>query len=120
MSKKRKIVERVPLLELACFMHKYKNLQAGLLQDNFSFLQNLQNFLIMKYLKQEVDVDLIVCMDECSPCGLYNWRYKYLTVSHNQKVMMLLTAMEKCPMDLFLLNKFYDSGLFVTRDKDIC
>ena len=30
----------------------------------------LQNFIITKYLKQEVDDDLTVCVDECSPCGL--------------------------------------------------
>ena len=39
-------------------MYKYKHL---------SFLQN---FIITKYLKQEVDDDLSICMDECSPCGL--------------------------------------------------
>ena len=52
-------------------MYKYKNLQAGQLpQEHLSFLQNLLNFIITKYLKQEVDDDLSVCVDERSPCGL--------------------------------------------------
>ena len=52
-------------------MFKYESLQAGQLQrEHFSFLQNLLNFIITKYLKQEVDDDLSVCVDEHSPCGL--------------------------------------------------
>ena len=52
-------------------MYKYKSLQAGQLpREHLSFLQNLLNFIITKYLKQEVDDDLSVCMDERSPCGL--------------------------------------------------
>ena len=31
----------------------------------------LAKFIITKYLKQEVDDDLTVCVDEHSPCGLY-------------------------------------------------
>ena len=51
-------------------MHKYNSLQEGQLpQENLSFLQNLQNFIITKYLKQEVDDNPSVCMDERSPCG---------------------------------------------------
>ena len=34
-----------------------------------SLLQNLLSFIITKYLKQEVDADLSVCVDEYSPCG---------------------------------------------------
>ena len=30
----------------------------------------LAKFIIAKYLKQEVNDDLNVCMDECRPCGL--------------------------------------------------
>ena len=30
----------------------------------------MQNFIITKYLKQQVDDDLSVSMDEHSPCGL--------------------------------------------------
>ena len=52
-------------------MYKYKSLQTGQLpQEHLSFLQNLLNFIITKYLKQEVDDDLIVCVDEGSPCCL--------------------------------------------------
>ena len=36
----------------------------------FFFMQNLLNFFITKYLKQEVDDDLNVSMDEHSPNGL--------------------------------------------------
>ena len=34
-----------------------------------SLLQNLLSFIITKYLKQEVNADLSVCVDEYSPCG---------------------------------------------------
>ena len=52
-------------------MYKYKSLQEGQLpRDYLSFLQNLLNFIITKYLTQEVDDDLSVCMDERSLCGL--------------------------------------------------
>ena len=37
---KKKLVERLPLLYLACFMYKYKSLQAGQLpQEHLPFLQ---------------------------------------------------------------------------------
>ena len=52
-------------------MYKYKFLQAGQLpQEHLSFLQNLLNFIITKYLKQEVNDNLSLCVDEHSPCGL--------------------------------------------------
>ena len=52
-------------------MYKYKSLQAGQLpREYLSFLQNLLNFIITKYLKQEVDVGISVCVDEGSPCVL--------------------------------------------------
>ena len=52
-------------------MYKYKSLKAGQLpQEHLSFLQNLLNFIITKYLKQEVDDNLSACVDERSPCGL--------------------------------------------------
>ena len=51
-------------------MYKYNSLQAGQLpQEHLPFLQNLLDFIITKYLKQEVNDDLSVCMDERSPCG---------------------------------------------------
>ena len=60
------------MLELDCFMYKYKSLQAGQLpRQHLSFLQSLWNFIITKHLKQEVNDDLSVCVDKCSPCGLY-------------------------------------------------
>ena len=39
-------------------------------QEHLSFLQNLLDFIITKYLKQEVDENLTVCVDKHSPCGL--------------------------------------------------
>ena len=52
-------------------MYKYKSLQAGQLpQEHLSFLQNLLNFIITKYLKKEFDDNLNVGVDERSPCGL--------------------------------------------------
>ena len=52
-------------------MYKYQSLQAGQLpQEHLSFLQNLLNFIITKYLKQEVDDNLSICVDELSPYGL--------------------------------------------------
>ena len=49
-------------------MYKYKSLQeVQLPREHLSFLQN---FIITKHLKQEVDDDLGVCVDERSPCGL--------------------------------------------------
>ena len=51
-------------------MYKYKSLQEGQLpRENLSFLQNLLNFIITKYLKQQVKDDLKVCVDERSPCA---------------------------------------------------
>ena len=52
-------------------MYKYKNLQADQLpREYLPFLQNLLNFIITNYLKQEVDDNLSVCVDESSPSGL--------------------------------------------------
>ena len=52
-------------------MYKYKSLKAGQLpRDHLSFLQNLLNFIIRKYLKKEFNGDLRVGVDERSPCGL--------------------------------------------------
>ena len=66
--KNRKLVERLPLISLACFMYKYKSLQEVQLPQEHLFF--LQNFIITKYLKQEIDHDLSVCVDERSLCGL--------------------------------------------------
>ena len=48
-------------------MYKYRSLQSVQLQREYVFLAN---FIITKYLKQEVDDDLTVCVDELSPCSL--------------------------------------------------
>ena len=106
-------------------MYKYKFLQAGELpREHLSFLQNLLNFFITKHLKQEVDGNLCIWVDKRSSCGLYTRRYKDLSKSHDQKVMVLLSPMEKCPINfitaLLLLLKFNNSSLSVTQDKEIC
>ena len=52
-------------------MYKYKSLQVGQLpHKHLSFVQNLLNFITTKYLKQEADDDLSICMDERNSCGL--------------------------------------------------
>ena len=80
-------------------MYKYKRLQAGQLPwVHLSFSQSLLNFIITKYLKQEVDVSLSICMDECSPYGL--------------------SMASLWP--LFLLSKFDNSSHSAARDKGIC
>ena len=38
--------------------------------DHLSFLQNLLNFILTKYLKQEDDGDLSIWADKRSHCGL--------------------------------------------------
>ena len=45
-------------------MYKYKS------PVSRSPFVSLAEFIIAKYLKQEVDEDLSVCVDEHSPCGL--------------------------------------------------
>ena len=49
-------------------MYKYKSLQEGQLPREHLFF--LQSLIITKYLKQEVDGDLCVCVDERSLCSL--------------------------------------------------
>ena len=59
------------MIYIDCFMYKYKNLQAGQLpQEHLPFLQNLQDFIITKYLKPEGDNKLSICVDERSPCDV--------------------------------------------------
>ena len=104
-------------------MYKYNSPKAGQLPpQNLPFLQNLLNFIITKYLKQEVDDDLSLCVVECCPCGLFNWRYKDLSMSRDEKVMTLLwrSALSTSITELLLLPKFDNSSPSVTRDKDIC
>ena len=82
-------------------------------------------FIITKYLKQEFDDDLSVCVDERSLCGLSiigdikifqchvikrSWRY------YPQWRKALSTSI----MELLLLLKFENSSSSVTWDKVIC
>ena len=73
-------------------MYTYKSLQVCQLpQQHLSFFQNFLNFVITKYLKQEVDDDLNLCVVERSPCGLSITGYiKIFSMSHDEKVMTLL------------------------------
>ena len=47
-------------------------MQIQLPQDDLSFLQNLLNFFITKYLQQEVNNDLSIYMDEFSSSEFIN------------------------------------------------
>ena len=106
-------------------MYKYKFLQGGqLLLKHLSFLQNLLKVFITKYLKQEVKDNLSLLVDKHSSCGICNWRYKDLSMSHDQKVILLCpkwrSALSTSITKLLLLPNFYKSSPSVTRDKEIC
>ena len=52
-------------------MYKHKSLKGRSTTTKVSvFLQNFLNFIITKYLKQEIDDGQSVCLDEYSPCGV--------------------------------------------------
>ena len=73
-------------------MYKYKSLKVGKLpREHLSFVQNILNFTITKYLKQEDNDNLSAWVDggKYSLWPLYNCRYKYLQMPH-QKVMAWL------------------------------
>ena len=79
-------------------MYKYKSLQeVRLIREHLFFLQN---FIIAKHLKHEVNDDLSVCMDERSPCGLSITEDIDLSMKCDQK-MMLLPTIEKCPINVY-------------------
>ena len=79
-------------------MYKYKSLkEVRLIREHLFFLQN---FIIAKHLKQEVNDDLSVCMDERSPCGLSITEDIDLSMKCDQK-MMLLPTIEKCPINVY-------------------
>ena len=78
--------------------------------EHLSFLQNLLNFII-KYLKQEVDDDLSICMDDCSLCGL--------SVTRDIKVIQR-SAFWTLIKELSSMPKSDNSSLSVTIDKEIC
>ena len=66
----------------------------------YVFLAKSADFFITKDLKQ-VDDDQSIWVDKRSSCGLYNWWYKDLSMSRDQKVMVLLSPMEKCPINFY-------------------
>ena len=74
-------------------------------------------------MKQEVDDGLSACIDECSPCGLYIWRYKDLSMSCDQRECYYpqwRIAPWTSINELFLLPKFDSNNPSVPRDKEIC
>ena len=89
-------------------MYKYKFLQVGQLpREHLSFLQNLLNYFITKYLKHEVDGNLSIWVDKCNSYGLYNWRYKDLSLSHDQKAMVFGIPNGEVPYQLLSQKGFY-------------
>ena len=64
-----------------------------------SFLQNLLNFVIAKYLKQQVDDDLSFCVDESSPWGISITGDKKIYLDTWSKANKLLPPLEKCLVD---------------------
>ena len=107
-------------------MYKYKRLQAGQLpQEHLFFMQNLQNFIITKYFKQDVDDGLSVYLDECSSCGLSITGDMKIYQSHVIKRQWhFLTAIGSTLWtsikESFLLPKLDSSSSSVTRDIEIC
>ena len=49
----------------------HKSASSSTTTEHLPFLQNLLNFIITKYLKQKVDDDLSICVDERCDCGLF-------------------------------------------------
>ena len=78
-------------------MYKYKKLQdAHLPRQHLSFMEN---FIITKYLKQEVDDDLSICVDERSSFGLSITEDIKIYHCHViKRQMTVLPAIEKCPI----------------------
>ena len=93
--------------------------------DHLFFLQNL-NFIITKYLKEEVECDLSICMDEHSSWGLSKTGdIKIINVSRS-KGNDVTTPDEEVPYQptsitkLLLLPTFDNSSSSITQDKEIC
>ena len=76
-------------------MYKYKS-PANRSPTTRAFV-SLAKFIITKYLKQELDNDLSVSVDERSPCGLS--RTGDIKIYQYQNVMTLPPTLEKGPMD---------------------
>ena len=67
----KKVSRDIAFEFISLFHVQYESLQVcQLSQEHLSFLQNLLNFIITKYFKQEVDDDLSLCVVESSHCGL--------------------------------------------------
>ena len=72
-------------------MYKHKSLKGRSTTTKVSvFLQNFLNFIITKYMKQEINDGLSVCQDEYSP-----------VLSRDQKIMTLLPPVIKCPINFY-------------------
>ena len=88
------------------------------------FLAKSAELFYHKIFEHEVDGELSIWVDKCSSCGLYNWRYKDLSMSHDQKTMALLFPMEKCLISIYhrvaFIAQFDDSSPSLTWDKEIC
>ena len=88
------------------------------------FLAKSAESFYHKIFEHEVDGELSIWVDKCSSCGLYNWRYKDLSMSHDQKVMTLLFPMKKCLISFYhrvaFIAQFDDSSPSVTWDKETC
>ena len=95
-------------------MYKYKFVEV---------VQKSAESFYHKIFEHEVDDELSIWVDKCSSCGLYNWRYKDLSMSHDQKAMALPFPMEKCLISFYhrvaFVAQFDDSSPSVTRDKEI-
>ena len=80
----------------------------------------LAKFTIAKYLKQEVDDNLRVCVDECSPCVIFITEDIKMWSKSND----IITPNGEVSYGLPSRNCFYCTNLIivatVTRDKDIC
>ena len=80
----------------------------------------LAKFTITKYLKQEVDDNLRVCVDECSPCVISITE----DIKMRSKSNDIITPNGEVSYGLLSRNCLYCTNLItvatVTRDKDIC
>ena len=77
-------------------MYKYKSIQIGQLsRKHLSFFENLLNFIITKFLKEDVDDDISFVWINIAPLTSITGDIKV----YHQEVMTLLPPMEKCPMD---------------------
>ena len=113
--KERKLVERLLLLWLACFIRKYKSLNEGqVLQEHFfSWFADFYYHKIFETRWWWHKPLLPLC----------NWRYKDLSMSHDQKVMTILphwrSAIWVSIKELFLLRKFDNSSPSVIKNRDL-